>query len=67
MVNYKAILKLTSIGYCLRQIATSEGHSLHTVKNDLELSAKNVVKWSIDEDVTNAVLEKLFYLERCIC
>ena len=66
MVDYKEILRLTSMGYSLRQTATSVGYSHHTVKNVLELAAKHGVEWPIDEDVTNAELEKLFYPERRI-
>ena len=40
MVDYKEILRLTSMGYSLRQTAASVGHSHHTVKNVLELAAK---------------------------
>ena len=64
MVDYKEILRLTNMGYSQRQIASSTGHSHHTVKNVLELAVKNGVKWPLDDDVTNAELEKLFYPER---
>ena len=57
MVDYKEILRLTSMGYSLRQTAASVGHSHHTVKNVLELAAKHDLEWPIDEDVTNAELE----------
>ena len=66
MVDYKEILRLINMGYSLRQTAASVGHSHHTVKNVLELAAKHGVEWPIDEDVTNAELEKLFYPERKI-
>ena len=64
MVDYKEILRLISMGYSLRQTAASVGHSHHTVKNVLELAKKHVGEWPINEDVTNAELEKLFYPER---
>ena len=64
MVDYKEILRLISMGYSLRQTAASVGHSHHTVKNVLELAKKHEVEWPINEDVTNAELEKLFYPER---
>ena len=54
MVDYKEILRLTSMGYSLRRTAASVGHSHHTVKNVLELAAKHGVEWPIDEDVTIA-------------
>lgn len=40
MVDYKKILRLTNMGYSLRQTAASVGHSHHTVKNVLELAEK---------------------------
>lgn len=64
MVDYKEILRLTGMGYSLRQIAASVGHSHHTVKNVLELADKYGVKWPFDEEVTNSDIEKLFYPER---
>ena len=60
MVDYKEILRLSSMGYSLRQIAASVGHSHHTVKNVLDLAEKNAVAWPIDDAVTNAEIEKLF-------
>ena len=56
MVDYKEILRLTNMGYSQRQIASSTGHSHHTVNNVLELAVKNGVKWPLDDDVTNAEL-----------
>ena len=64
MVDYKEILRLNSMGYSLRQTASSVGHSHHTVKNVLELAAKHGVEWPVSDDVTNNELEKLFYPER---
>ena len=64
MVDYKEILRLSSIGYSLRQTAASVGHSHHTVKNVLELAEKRGIEWPVDDDVTNVELEKLFYPER---
>lgn len=68
MVDYKEILRLTYMGYSLRQTATSIGHSLHIViKNSLELVAKHGVEWPISNDVTNDDLEnqyKVGYLNK---
>lgn len=64
MVDYKEILRLSNMGYSLRQTAASAGHSHHTVKNVLELAKKYGVAYPLDENVTNAELEKLFYPER---
>lgn len=64
MVDYKGILRLSSEGYSQRQIAASVGHSHHTVKNVLDLAAQHRIEWPLDEDITNAELEKLFYPDR---
>lgn len=64
MVDYKEILRLSSMGYSLRQIAASVGHSHHTVKNVIELAERQGVRWPLDDDVTNPELEKLLYPER---
>lgn len=64
MVDYKKILRLTNMGYSLRQTAASVGHSHHTVKNVLELAEKRGIEWPVDDDVTNVELEKLLYPER---
>lgn len=41
MVDYKEILRLTNMGYSLRQTAASVRHSHHTIKNVLELASKH--------------------------
>ncbi len=64
MVDYKEILKLNSQKYSQRQIAASVRSSHHTVKTVLELAQKQGIKWPIDDDVTNAELEQIFYPER---
>ena len=64
MVDYREILRLASMGYSLRQTASSVGHSHHTVKDVLERAKTCGVKWPLDEDVANAELEALLYPER---
>lgn len=46
MVDYKEILRLSNIGYSLRQVAVSVRHSHRTVKNIMELAAN--AKWPCD-------------------
>ena len=64
MVDYKEILRLKCKGYSLRQVAASTGNSHHTVKNVLALAVKYGVQWPLDDDVSNAELEKLLYPDR---
>ncbi len=64
MTDYKEILRLKSMNYSLRQIAASVRSSHHTIKNVLELARKHNITFPVDDDVTNAELERLFYPER---
>ena len=64
MVDYKEILRLSSMGYSLRQTAASVGNSHHTVKAVLEIAKKYNVAWPLGDEITNVELEKLFYPER---
>ena len=66
MVDYKEILKLSSKGYSLRQIAASVGHSHHTVKNVLNLAAKHKVElFSSSKIVTLPQKSSHPFLPRC--
>lgn len=64
MVDYREILRLDSLGYSQRQIASSARSSHHTVKAVLELAQMNNISWPMDDSVTNHDLERLFYPER---
>lgn len=66
MVDYKAILRLSQQYYSLRQIAASVCHSHHTVKSVLDLAAQHGIEWPLDDDITNAELEKccIYYQPR---
>ena len=67
MVDYKEILRLSQQYYSLRQIAASVCHSHHTVKNVLDLAAQHGIEWPLDDDITNAELEKLFHPDKKRC
>lgn len=64
MVNYLEILRLKSIGCSTREIASSVKSSHNTVRTVIDLAQKNNLSYPLDNDVTNADLEKLFYPER---
>jgi len=64
MVNYREILRLNSMGYSQRQIASSTRSSHHTVKTVLELASVQDISWPLDEAGSNNDLEKLFFPER---
>jgi len=64
MVDYREILRLDSLGYSQRQIASSTRSSHHTVKAVLELAKANTISCPLDDSATNHDLEKLFYPDR---
>lgn len=66
MTDYREILRLKSIGYSNRKIGESVRSSHHTIKAVLELAQKHNISYPLDNDTTNADLEKLFFPERKI-
>ena len=61
MKNYREILRLKSLGYSNRNIASSLNTSRNTVSEVLEKAEKLRIAWPLDESVTNEVLDELFY------
>jgi transposase len=64
MVNYREILRLTSLGYTQRQIAASVHSSRSTISEIQELARKADLSFPLDESVTNEVLLMTFHPER---
>ena len=65
MVDYKEILRLTSIGYSLRQTAASVGHSHHTVKNVLELAEKCKTNLEgVEKEIQILHINDIYYTQR---
>lgn len=60
MTNYREILRLHSLGYSQRSIASSVKCSHHTVKAVLEKAKLHNITWPLDDEVTNHSLEALF-------
>ena len=61
MVDYREILRLNNLGYTKKDIASSVHSSRNTVSEVLTLARNLNVCWPLDDDVTNASLEGLFY------
>lgn len=59
MTNYREILRLHSLGYSKRRIEASVRSSHQTVKQVIDSTEQNGIKWPLDEDITNAKLKKL--------
>ncbi len=64
MVNYREILRLTSLGYSQRQIAASVHSSRSTISEVQGLAKKLDLTLPLDETITNEVLYQTFYPER---
>ena len=64
MVNYREILRLTSLGYSQRQIAASVHSSRSTISEVQRLATKLDLTLPLDDTITNEVLYQSFYPER---
>lgn len=64
MVNYREILRLTSLGYSQRQIAASVHSSRSTISEVQALARKVGLTLPLVDSITNEVLLKTFYPER---
>ena len=64
MVNYREILRLTSLGYSQRQIAASVHSSRSTISEVQALARKVGLTLPLDDSISNEVLLKTFYPER---
>jgi len=64
MVNYREILRLRSLGYTQRQIATSVRSSRNTVSNIFDLADTHKLAWPLESEMTDYALQSLFYPER---
>ncbi len=61
MVNYREILRLHSLGYSQRQIASSVHSSRNTIRDVLTLASSAGIKWPLDKVITNESLYETFY------
>lgn len=64
MVNYREILRLDSLHYSQRQIATSVHSSRGTVSEVLHAAQRTGIHWPLGETVTNTMLLSTFFPER---
>ncbi|MBR6670986.1 MAG: transposase, partial [Ruminococcus sp.] len=64
MTNYRKILEMYSQGFSQRSIETSVHSSHQTVRAALDRAEELHISWPLDDDVTNEVLNELFYGKR---
>lgn len=61
MTNYRKILELNAQGISQRSIEASVHSSHQTVKAALDRAQELHITWPLDDDVTNEMLDELFY------
>lgn len=61
MVNYREILRLTSLGYTQHQIAASLHHSRNTIRDVVKIADSLGLKWPLDDSVTNEELKSFLF------
>lgn len=64
MINYREILRLSSLGYTQHQIASSLHCSRNTVRDVSNTSKRIGIKWPLDDSITNEDLDHQFHPER---
>ena len=64
MINYLEILRLNHLGYSQRTIETTAHCSRHTVREVLAEMDKHGIQWPLDDDITNADLEQMFFPDK---
>jgi len=64
MIDYREILRLLSLGYTQRQIASSLHCSRDTIR-DTSYSAKKLgISWPLEDEITNQILFEMLHPER---
>ena len=64
MINYLEILRLNHLGYSQRTIETTAHCSRHTVREVLAETDKHGIQWPLDDDITNADLERMLFPDK---
>jgi len=64
MTNYREILRLKSLGYSQRSIASGAKASRNTVSEVLKKAEQLNITWPLEDDVTNEMLDELFWGKR---
>ena len=59
MTNYREILRLKSLGYSQRSIASGAKASRNTVSEVLKKAEQLNISWPLDDDVTDSVLNEM--------
>ena len=59
MINYREILRLQSLGYSQRSIASGAKASRNTVSEVLKKAEQMHISWPLDDSITNAILEDM--------
>ena len=61
MTRYREILRLNSLGFSERNIALSCGVSRNTVSKVINRAEELKIKWPLDHDLTDGILDEMFF------
>ena len=61
MTNYREILRLNSLGFSERNITLSCSASRNTVSKVLDRAEELKIKWPLDHDMTDGILDEMFF------
>ena len=64
MVDYREILRLTSLKYTQVEIAQSLRCSRNTIREVVKLATEKDISWPLNEELTNQRLQEILYPER---
>ncbi len=64
MVNYREILRLSALKHVQRDVCSAMHCSDHTVRAVLKEAAIHNIHWPLDEDITNAELERILFPDK---
>lgn len=64
MVNYREIIRLKDAEFSNAAIAVNVGSSRNTVAAVIKLAEEHELTWPLPEELSNKVIEKIFYPER---
>ena len=61
MVDYREILRYSSLGYSRKQISLTVHSSHHTVEDTLNAAQEKGIAWPLDDDITDADLQEILF------
>ena len=61
MVDYREILRYSSLGYSRKQISVTVHSSHHTVEDTLNAAQEKGIAWPLESDITNDDIQEILF------